>query len=157
MANKTEIEQGIIACNLIKAVYESIRIHEAINPQFFAIGKIENRMSEYAKSNGIKLATRVIYISYKQIAHATRTQKQHVHKAVSIEKLQIFPLERFNMDLYYDSLKKNFVYTNYKEKYIIDPDRELREIIGKPRKVAFVTASIVEDVTNFRMRQYKKI
>lgn len=59
------------------------------------------------------------------------------------------------MDLFYDG--KAFVYTDYKAKFVIHPNYEIKLPDGRKRKVNFITATKVTDVREFRLPKYKKV
>lgn len=60
------------------------------------------------------------------------------------------------MDLYFDRDNKNFVYTDYKAKFIISPAREIKLRNTKIIRVAFVTAVNNIKPVEFTMKKYKK-
>lgn len=151
-------QQARNAAKFIQAIWDSIQNRlPVLGEVAFAIGDVERRMARYAARNGISLASTEIYMNYDRIAHATRRHKRDIGIAVSITDLKKFPLERLNMDLYYDSELKNFVYTDYKTKYIISPSYEIKIAKDKVRKVAFVTACGNVKAIDFTLRKYKKI
>lgn len=123
----------------------------------FVIGQIEERMEKFANKEGIKLGSSDIYMSSSSISHAIRDSKVVKQLSVSETDLQNFPTDRFVMDLYYDLESGNFTYTNGKTKYIINPNYEMKISRKKTKIVSFVTASIVNDKYEFRMRKYIKI
>lgn len=151
-----QIKESKVAAEFIKAIFDSISTKTKVKGlMVFSIGEVEQRMKNFAKANGVRLASDKIYMSYRRIAHAGRKSKKADNKAVSETQLMQFPLKRFSMDLYYDGAA--FVYTDYKTKYIISPAYELSFADGKVEKVAFVTASANVDRTEFKINKYKKI
>lgn len=123
----------------------------------FKIGSVEKRMSDFAKSNGIELGSRDVYMSSSAIAHATRDSKRAKGLSVSDEDLTAFPGRRRKMDLYHDTRTGNFTYTDGKTKYVVHPNYEIKMPGGKRKLVNFITASKVIDKYEFRMEEYKKI
>lgn len=150
-------KEARVAADLIQAVWESIQNHVWPDNPFFPIGNVEKRMIDFAKTESIFLASEIVYMDYKQIAHATRRFKKQKGIAVDINRLKEFPISRYKMDLFYDRDSKNFVYTDYKAKYIISPARELKLRNNKVLKVAFVTAVDNIKPLEFTMKKYKKI
>lgn len=73
---KKQEKEAAIAAMLIESVWSSIQCHKWPDPPFFPIGNVEKRMMDFAKSNAVSLASDVIYMDYKQIAHATRRFKK---------------------------------------------------------------------------------
>ena len=123
----------------------------------FEIGSVEKRMSTFARDNGIKLASRDVYMSASAIAHATRDSKRAKGLVVSDKDLADFPRRRRKMDLYYDTRTGNFTYTDGKTKYIMHPSYETKMSRRETKLVYFITASKVNDKNEFRMEEYKRI
>lgn len=121
----------------------------------FSVGRLEKRMTDFAKSNGITLGSKSLYMGPKSISHATRATKVRDGLAVSGLTLARFPSNRSKMSLFYDG--KVFVYTDYKSKFIIHPNYEIKMKGGKTRKVNFITASKVRDPNEFNLPKYKKV
>ena len=59
------------------------------------------------------------------------------------------------MDLFYDG--SVFVYTDYKAKFIVHPNYEIKTPKGKTNKVNFITATKVTDSNEFRLPKYRRI
>lgn len=138
----------------IRKVFNDLRRkgHSSVQP--FSVGHVERRMREFAAANSIELAEGDMYMSVKGITHARRGTKIRSGKAVSEKAIARFPKNRNTMDLYYDG--KVFVYTNYKNKFIVHPNYELKMEGGKVRKVNFVTASKAGR-DEFNLPKYRKI
>lgn len=134
-----------------------LNIKESPSKVPFPVGRVEKRMSDYAKTNNIKMASKSIYMSDDRLTHATRPSKGKKNLVVSDADLSSFPSRRYMMNLYYDSHNKNFVYQDVKNKYIINPYYEIRTRNGKTRHVLMVTASIITDINEFRMQKYHRI
>lgn len=122
----------------------------------FKIGGVEKRMSDFAAKNGIELGSKDIYMSSSAIAHATRESKQAKKLSVSDKDLKMFPIKRRKMDLYYDSITKNFTYTDNNTKYILHPNYKIKMPNGRNRLVNFITASKT-DGKEFNQKNYEKI
>lgn len=85
-----------------------------------------------------------------------RDSKRAKGIAVSEKDLADFPKKRKKMDLYYDSIKRNFIYTDGKAKYVVHPNYRLTLPDGKSKVVNFITASVT-DGKEFNQRNYTKI
>ena len=60
------------------------------------------------------------------------------------------------MDLFYDG--DSFIYTDYKNKYIIHPSYEVKKNRKKPRRVAYVSAGKVTNPDEFiELKKYIKV
>ena len=70
--------------------------------QPFSIGKVEERMMQFAKANAITLASDELYMSAKQLQHCLRASKATKGLVVTDADLIGLPQNRFQMDLYYD-------------------------------------------------------
>lgn len=121
----------------------------------FSIGVVEKRMKDYARENNIELSGNDVYMSSKSIKHSIRKSKADKGIAVSMKDLINFPSSRRKMDLFYDD--EAFVYTNYKTKYIVHPNYEIKTEDGKNKKVVFITAGKVTDPNEFKLPKYKKV
>ena len=139
----------------IRSVLSDIRRYGHSKTQPFAIGRVEKRMQDYAANNGISLASKSVYMSSHSIAHSTRDSKKRKGIAPSESDLMNFPTSRRTMDLYYDGDK--FVYTDYKTKFIVHPNYELKIKGKKNQKVNFITAGKVKNKNEFKLPKYKKI
>lgn len=71
----------------------------------FSIGRVERRMADFAKDNGITLASNSVYMSVKSITHSRRKSKQEKDLIVSDNDLIGFHSSRRRMDLCYDGNK----------------------------------------------------
>lgn len=139
----------------IRAVLADIRHNGFSKMQPFSIGRVERRMQDYASQNDITLASKSVYMSSHSIAHSTRDNKKTKGLAPSDKDLIDFPIKRRSMDLFYDGDK--FVYTDYRTKFIVHPNYELKIKGIKTQKVNFVTAGKVTNPSEFRLPKYKKI
>lgn len=156
-AGRNSAKQKIKA--IIARIYERRRlnIREAPSKKPFSVGRVEREMSDYANANNITLATPNLYISDERIAHAIRETKQRDGVAVSDEDMANFPSSRYRMKLYYDSKHKNFVYQDGRNKFIVEPNYEIKDKSGRTRHVLMLTASLITDINEFNMRKYIKI
>lgn len=123
----------------------------------FKIGSVEKRMADFARRNGIELGSRDVYMSSSAIAHATRDSKRAKGLSVPDEDLTAFPSRRKKMDLYYDTRTGNFTYTNGKSKYVVHPNYEIKMPGGRRKLVNFITASRINDATEFGLPEYRKV
>ena len=87
---------------LIKLVLTDISQKGYSSVQPFSIGKVEERMMQFANSNAITLASDELYMSAKQLQHCMRASKATKGLVVADADLIGFPQNRFQMDLYFD-------------------------------------------------------
>ena len=86
----------------IAAILSDIRQKGFSSVQPFSIGKVEERMKQFAQTNAITLASDELYMSAKQLQHSMRASKATKGLVVADADLIGFPQNRFQMDLYYD-------------------------------------------------------
>lgn len=143
------------AADKIRDIYTDIRLYGYSRRPAFAFGRVERRMSDHAAANGIALGSRSMYMSPKSLSHAKRGSKERAGIAVSLADIASFPKARRNMDLYFDG--QSYIYTDYKSKYIIHPNYELKIKRMKSRKVAFITAGKANEHEFNDRTKYQKI
>ena len=143
------------AAQKIRKVFGDLHATGISKVQPFTVGHVERRMRDYANANGITIADGDLYMSVKGLAHARRPSKVRDGIASSEQDIAEFPSKRSRMDLFYDGT--SFVYTDYKNKFIIDPNYELKLKNGKTMKVNFVTAGIATDPTEFNNPRYRRV
>lgn len=153
-SKQTEMAEN--ASKKIGKVLDDIKKHGFSKRVPFTVGKVEDRMRQYAKENGVKLSSRNIYMTSQQIAHATRETKKTAGKVVSRSAMMGFPKKMKGMKLYYDTKKGNFVYSDGRNKFIIHPNYQLKIRRNMKTKVNFVTASKT-DGREFNQKNYEKI
>lgn len=126
--------------------------------QPFSIGKVDSEMKDYAKNNGIKLASDNIYMSSAQIGHTLRESKVESGKSISASHLEEFPLRRSSMELYHDKSNGNFVYFDRErsEKFVVHPNYTMKISKKRTSKVNYITASKT-NYTEFMMGKYTRI
>lgn len=125
----------------------------------FKIADVEDRMKAHGEANGVTIAGDDVYMDYPSLGHARRDSKVRNGKDVSVEDLADFPSQMEGMDLYFDSEKRNYIYSKGRNKYIIDPNRTIKIDRERMKRVVFVTASRAKDGETFEFvgDQYKKI
>ena len=143
------------AARKIRDIVTDIKMKGFSKIKPFAMGRVESRMAEYAKTHGITLASKSVYMSSHSIAHTFRGSKQRDNMAVSLMDLASFPKSRSRMDLYFDG--KAFVYTDYKSKFIIHPNYDININRNKVKKVNYITATKVNDANEFKLKKYSKV
>lgn len=143
------------ASDKIKSVLKEISQHGYSRRSPFSVGHVEGRMKKFSKENGIDIADGDLYMTVKSLSHATRATKERDKKTVSKKDIANFPQKRNSMDLFYDG--KAFIYTDYRNKYIVHPNYEMKFEGGKKKKVNFITATKVTDRNEFRLPKYTKI
>ena len=140
---------------MIESVLTDISQKGYSSVQPFSIGKIEERMMQFAQTNSITLASDELYMSAKQLQHCMRASKATKGLVVTDEDLIGFPQNRFLMNLYYDG--ECFIYTDGQSKFIIHPNYKMkisRELVAQ---VNFITATRVKDPAEFTLPKYRKI
>lgn len=143
------------AARKIRDVLRDIHFYGYSKKSPFSVGAVEKRMKDYANTNGISIASGNLYMSPKSISHSQRATKVRKGLAVSDMDLIQFPKNRAKMDLFYDGAV--FVYTDYKAKFIVHPNYEIKTPKGKTNKVNFITATKVTDSNEFRLPKYRRI
>lgn len=147
--------------NKIRDILLDIKFYGYSKRKPFTIGKVEKRMSDYAKRNGINLGSKSIYMSAKSLAHSKRLTKQAKKLSVADYELINFPKARKRMQLYFDNntdtKKRNFVYVSNKSKFIIHPNYEMKLKNGKTKVVNFITAQRLNKNERFDDNRFDKI
>ena len=123
--------------------------------QPFSIGKVETRMMQFAQVNAITLASDDLYMSAKQLQHCMRPSKAMKGLVVDDADLIGFPLNRFQMDLYYDG--ECFIYTDGSSKFIVHPNYQMKVSREVVKLVNFITATKRTDKKEFNGKRYVKI
>ena len=121
----------------------------------FSIGKVEERMMQFALDNNVTLASDELYMSAKQLQHSMRASKDAKGLVVADSDLINFPKNRFQMDLYYDG--ECFIYTDEYSKFIVHPNYKMkisRELVAN---VNFITATRIKDPAELTLPKYRKI
>ena len=140
---------------IIESVLTDISQKGYSSVQPFSIGKVEERMMQFAHTNAIILASDELYMSAKQLQHCMRASKATKGLVVTDADLIGFPQNRYKMDLYYDG--ECFIYTDGLSKFIIHPNYKMkisRELVAQ---VNFITATKVKDPAEFTLPKYRKI
>ena len=125
----------------------------------FAIGGNELRMKKFANDNGIVLGSKSLFFTSKSIAHPNRDSKKKKGLAITNSDFEKFPFYRHKMDLFWDG--DGFVYTDYKIKFIVKPNYEIKTKKNnkhiKEKKTCLVTAGVVTDPNEFKRKEYQKV
>lgn len=139
----------------IAAVLSDIRQKGYSSVQPFSIGKVEERMMQFAQINGVILASDELYMSAKQLQHSMRASKEAKGLVVEDADLIGFPQNRFQMDLFYDG--ECFIYTNGTSKFIVHPNYQMKVSREVVKLVNFITATKRTDKKEFNGKRYIKI
>ena len=146
----------------IRDVFREFRRNGYTKTEPFAIGRNEKRMTEYASANDITLGSKSLYFTSKSIAHPNRSSKERKKLTIPAKSYEDFPQKRKKMDLYWDG--DAFVYTDYREKFIIKPNYEVKfkttrngKKHVKKKKVCLVTAGKVRSRNDFNASRYRKV
>lgn len=139
----------------ITAVLSDIRQKGYSSVQPFSIGKVEERMMQFAQINGVTLASDDLYMSAKQLQHSMRASKKIKGLVVDDADLIGFPKNRFHMDLYYDG--ECFIYTDSTSKFVVHPNYKMKISREQVAQVNFITATRIKDPAEFTLPKYRKI
>jgi hypothetical protein len=127
--------------------------YSSVHP--FSIGKVEERMAQFAQANSVVLASDELYMSAKQLQHCMRASKGAKGLVVDDADLIGFPKNRFQMDLYYDG--ECFIYTDGNSKFIVHPNYQMKVSREVVKLVNFITATKRTDKKEFNGKRYIKI
>ena len=149
-----ETPENTIESQII-AVLSDIKQKGYSSIQPFSIGRVEERMIQFAQANVITLASDELYMSAKQLQHCMRASKVTKGLVVTDADLIGFPQNRFQMDLYYDG--ECFIYTDGLSKFIIHPNYKMKVNREEIKLVNFITATRRTDKKEFNGKRYIKI
>lgn len=139
----------------IATVLSDIRQKGYSSVQPFSIGKVEERMMQFAQANNVTLASDDLYMSAKQLQHSMRASKGAKGLVVGDDNLISFPKTRFQMDLYYDG--ECFIYTDGQSKFIVHPNYQMKVSREVVKLVNFITATRRTDKKEFNGKRFIKI
>ena len=139
----------------IALVLSDIREKGCSSVQPFSIGKVEERMMQFAQKNNVVLACDDLYMSAKQLQHSMCASKIAKGLVVADADLINLPKTRFQMDIYYDG--ECFIYTDGQSKFIVHPNYQMKVSREVVRLVNFITATRVKDPAEFTLPKYHKI
>lgn len=139
----------------IATVLSDIRQKGYSSVQPFSIGKVEERMMQFAQANNVTLACDDLYMSAKQLQHSMRASKGAKGLVVGDDNLISFPKTRFQMDLYYDG--ECFIYTDGQSKFIVHPNYQMKVSREVVKLVNFITATRRTDKKEFNGKRFIKI
>ena len=145
--NSIELQIAAVLSDIRKKGYSSL------HP--FSIGKIEERMVQFAQITGVTLASDELYMSAKQLQHCMRASKEAKGLVVDDDDLIGFPQNRFQIDLYYDG--ECFIYTDGTSKFIVHPNYQMKVSREMVKLVNFITATKIKDPAEFTLPKYRKI
>lgn len=139
----------------IATVLSDIRQKGYSSVQPFSIGKVEERMMQFAQANNVTLASDDLYMSAKQLQHSMRASKGAKGLVVGDDNLISFPKTRFQMDLYYDG--ECFIYTDGQSKFIVHPNYQMKVSREVVKLVNFITATRRTDKKEFNGKRFIKL
>ncbi len=139
----------------IVSVLSDIRQKGFSSMQPFSIGKVEERMMQFAQITDVTLASDDLYMSAKLLQHSMRASKEAKGLVVDDADLIRFPQNRFQMDLYYDG--ECFIYTDVTSKFIVHPNYKMKISHEQVAQVNFITATRIKDPAEFTLPKYRKI
>ena len=139
----------------IASVLSDIRQKGYSSVQPFSIGKVEERIMQFAQITGVTLASDDLYMSAKQLQHSMRASKEAKGLVVDDADLIGFPQNRFQMDLYYDG--ECFIYTDGTSKFIVHPNYKMKISREQVAQVNSITATRIKAPAEFTLPKYRKI
>ncbi len=139
----------------IASVLSDIRQKGYSSVQPFSIGKVEERIMQFAQITGVTLASDDLYMSAKQLQHSMRASKEAKGLVVDDADLIGFPQNRFQMDLYYDG--ECFIYTDGTSKFIVHPNYKMKISREQVAQVNFITATRIKDPAEFTLPKYREV
>jgi len=145
------------ASKKIRVVIDEISIngYSMISP--FVIGLLDDSVINFVSMNNIAYASSFIYMTPQQISHTLRDSKRNSKFSVSEVDLIDFPQRLPDMDIYYDTVKGNIIYTDYVNKYIVVLNYKMKLNGMKTEKVNYITACKVASTSEFGMKEKIKI
>lgn len=130
--------------------------HSQVQP--FAIGKVDPEIKDYARQNGLELASDDIVMTADRIGHTIRPTKVKAGIDVPREHLAQFPMRRSDMEIYHDSSNGNYVYFDRErnEKFVLHPNYKMKINRKKESAVNYITASRTNP-QEFTLAKFKRI
>lgn len=123
----------------------------------FSVGKVDEAIVTYARDRGLTLENDEIFFTSKSLAHTLRDSKAQKNLAVSESDLIDFPANRHKMSIYFDSEHDNFIHVDSKNKFILQPNYQIKLSTGKKKVVKFITAQKLNPNELFKEKKYTKI
>jgi hypothetical protein len=121
------------------------------------IGTVEDEIAAHARIIGRPLHSRSIYFRGDDLEHAKRDTKVTAGVSVSRNDFCNFPFTKSSMSVYFDIETRRYTYTDYKNKFVLEPNQKVKLANGRVYAVTLVTATKMRDSKEFNMRKYKKI
>lgn len=146
----------VIASRRIRNVINELNDKKFARYQSFSIGNVDSEMSAFASENDIHISSKQIYMTSDGISHSLRPFKKNIGKSVDEKTLVNFPKNRKSMHIFYDKVKQNFIYTDYKSKFIVHPNYRIKIFKHKSVKANFITASKAQEL-DFNGKNFVKI
>lgn len=135
------VEQ-LVEQNIAK-VYDDVAQYGHSRMQPFYIGKVEQRMLDYAKAHNITIAGDDLYINTEKLGHGRRDSKLEKGIAATKQEMITFPKRRSSMQLYHDANGDRFVYWDGRVKYVIDPNYKIKISRKREKRAVFITATAI--------------
>lgn len=122
----------------------------------FAVGLVDKEIKTYALVNNIDLGSGFMYMTFSKIKRAFRKSKP-VEKRISRQDLANFPLSYHSMHIYYQNSSGSFIYTDYRNYFILSPIYSLNDRGSKRKLTLQISASKVVDSGNFKGNDYVRV
>ena len=143
----------------IASVIDDIKRDGYSKVEPFSIGRVEQRMKDFAKENNIQIIGNSIYMRVKDISHTIRRSKKDKGISITEAELVSFPKRRFKMDVYFDSTDNSFIYVDkgMKAKYVIHTNYNVKTRDGVIVTSNYITATRMKNFEELNLPKYKKV
>lgn len=123
----------------------------------FKFGTLSSGLAEkYKEITGVKIINRDMYTGASSLFHHRGGEKAEKQKETSFNDIANMPTNIGKMDIFL--FKREIVFTDYKNKYVLKPNQRVKTENGKIIVTNHVSNSKVKDVNLFtRANGYKKI
>lgn len=121
------------------------------------IGVIEDEIIQFGTTINEIIECNLLYFTGDAIRHSQRQSKVDAGICVPKEKYIDFPETKKTMSIFYDFETHRYTYTDFVNKFIVQPNVKIKLEQEKVLVVSLVTASKVRDASEFGMKKYLKI
>lgn len=121
------------------------------------IGTIEEEIIIFASNINEPIGNSELYFTGDAIRHSQRQSKANAGICVAKEDYCAFPNNKATMSIFFDLETHRYTYTDFSNKFIVQPNVKIKLYQEKTVVVSLVTASKVRDISEFGMRKYIRI
>lgn len=148
-----------VACREIEKMLDDIsRTGAVVKEKMINMGKVDRDVLRFAENNGITIGSKYDFMDGQHILHTQRSLHKNNNLYVGDETLKNFPKMRYKMDVYYDTEKRRFVYTDKNNKFVISPYQKSKKHKKHGNVSLYITGvKLKEGNTEFSMGKYIKI